>query len=216
MIYGDDKDLTVQNINSNANNMNKDIANQIKKQQVIAQHINNIYTGSDDSTKKITEAARWASGQLTDDEKKQVDNEVKGIRVPLIAAIMQSSNLYAYCINNPVNLIDSTGNVTASLNCFGDLVLTFTESETKALIRGGTDAGVVIAGIGGAIAAAGITSISGATVAAIGGVVAASAAIIDFIDWIGGDKGVNITIPIGTSPLNLIIPGISIPTILPN
>jgi RHS repeat-associated protein len=99
MIYGDDTSAR------------RDVYRDIAKQQVIGQIIGNIYKQSGmTSTEKIMEAHRWQSGQLTEIEKQYIDAIVDGIQQPSINSITQSSNLYAYCMGNPIRYTDPSGN----------------------------------------------------------------------------------------------------------
>ena len=80
------------------------------RQQVIKKCIEAIYLKSGiTSDEKIAEATRWRMNRLTDAEKQMLERAVQGIKTPQMTAIMQSSNLYVYCMNNPILFIDPSG-----------------------------------------------------------------------------------------------------------
>lgn len=94
------------------------VSETIKRQQAIQKHIDEIYLSQGmTGNEKIMEATRWRLGQLTEEEKQSLEYGVKGIIIPSAEAIMQSGNLYAYGMNNPLKYLDSSGEfaVTATL-----------------------------------------------------------------------------------------------------
>ncbi|MBP3360212.1 MAG: RHS repeat-associated core domain-containing protein, partial [Clostridia bacterium] len=54
----------------------------------------------------MTEDPHWNVGNMIYGNKKYVEDEVK---IPDVNAILQSSNLYVYCRNNPVKYVDPSG-----------------------------------------------------------------------------------------------------------
>ena len=89
----------------------RDFYRTLARQLIIEQVVGNIFlkTGMT-STDKILEAQRWRMGQLTGRERQYVEYRVGEIRQPSINAIMQSVNLYVYCMGNPVTFSDPSGN----------------------------------------------------------------------------------------------------------
>jgi len=106
MIYGDNP---LETANSSVLDMSKimsDIAIQQVKESKIMKILSDPFTSD---SEKISSINRYATGQLTDDEKKQIKDEAKGLKTPSIIAIVQSGNLYVYCGNNPVLYFDPSG-----------------------------------------------------------------------------------------------------------
>ena len=54
----------------------------------------------------ISEDTHWNPNNMVYGDKESKDEEIK---IPDVNAIMQSSNLYAYCMNNPVKYVDPSG-----------------------------------------------------------------------------------------------------------
>jgi len=115
MIYGDEPEDCPNNKLNNFNNnpvpnLNQDVSEIIKKQQALQKQIDEIFLMQGiTSDEKIMLATRVRLGQLTDEDKQLLGDEVSGVRTPDILAIMQSSNLYVYGLNNPLKYDDPTG-----------------------------------------------------------------------------------------------------------
>ncbi len=60
----------------------------------------------------ISEDTHWNSSNMIYGDKVYKDGEIK---VPDINAIMQSDNLYGYCMNNPVGYVDLSGEIPAAV-----------------------------------------------------------------------------------------------------
>ncbi|OQB13722.1 MAG: hypothetical protein BWY15_01570 [Firmicutes bacterium ADurb.Bin193] len=89
----------------------KTISDVIKKQKVVDQKVSDIMASQAmASDKKIQEVMRWRLGQLTQAEKDYMDDALKNDdSIISKEAIMQSGNLYVYCMDNPLNYVDPSG-----------------------------------------------------------------------------------------------------------
>lgn len=92
----------------------------IKRQQAIAKYIQVIFLSQGmTSDEKIAEAARWDTGRLTKAEKEQLDYLSEENKNVSVDAIVQSGNLYNYCMNNPISNTDPSGNLVISVGIRG-------------------------------------------------------------------------------------------------
>jgi RHS repeat-associated protein len=110
----------------------------------------------------------------------------------------QDQNLYAYVANNPETFNDPSGKYRTFQCCFWGWCWTsgisFNEWETQGIVKGLIVAATLV-GIYAALLALGIVTAPGAGVLALAiALLAAGAAIIDFIDWLGHNNGVYILV----------------------
>ena len=63
------------------------------------------------ATDKILEVQRWRIGRLSEDELQLIEDRIYNIKHPSISAIMQSTNLYCFAMNDPIIFQDPSGSV---------------------------------------------------------------------------------------------------------
>ena len=197
IIYGKTEIKSLNDLNkineelSNAKNGEKLESEDLKKEQkVIQNNIRKIYLDqSKSSEEKREEVSRWNLRKLSEEEEVSIQSEIEEMKVISLGAIVQSGNLYIYCINNPLYYIDPTGCLAVQPTLFG-VNVTLTEYETQMLIKTAT--------LGGA-GATFVSAVSGAIGGNLAGIlvagVALQAAYFDWLDSLGGNQGLTFFIP---------------------
>jgi len=74
---------------------------------------------------------------------------------PDITAIMQSGNLYVYCMNNPIMFVDPTGKDAAAI-FYGSWTTGGIVSQFDSPIPGPADVAGLVIGVGGTLVAGGV------------------------------------------------------------
>ena len=127
MIYGDME-------SSSVSNREQEISESVKRQQIIQSHIDEIYlTCAMTTEEKSVEETRWRFGQLTDGEKQLLEIEVKGNHVPSPNAMVQSSNLYVYVMNNSMNYIDPYGTFSVRKDSNASIIINLSSYDIQSI-----------------------------------------------------------------------------------
>ena len=99
----------------------------------------------------ISEDTHWNPNNMIYGDKEYKSDEIK---IPDINAIMQSSNLYDYCINNPMNFADPSGDSAGEILSWAWGIGAGAAALDGFLLYG--DAAGAVIGVGGTILAGGI------------------------------------------------------------